>query len=49
VSAQNTSGVREAQPLDVPGGARTHELIEQGANAYLPHGPANVVGKKKEV
>jgi hypothetical protein len=48
VSAQNTSGWRNPQPLDVPGGARAHKLIEQGANAYLPHGPANPVGKKGE-
>jgi hypothetical protein len=48
VASENRSGWRDAQPLDVPGGATTHKLIERGANVHLPHGPANPVGKGDE-
>jgi hypothetical protein len=46
VASQNRSGWRVSAPLDVPGGIRTHQMIEQGANKYLPHGPANPVGAR---
>ena len=33
------TGSSEPVPISVPGGTRTHELIERMANAALPHGP----------
>jgi hypothetical protein len=41
------SGWRNPAPLDVPGGARSQQLIADGVNAALPHGPANPVRKKE--
>jgi hypothetical protein len=42
----STPGYVDPRPLDVPGGARTQELIEHQVNAALPHGPEWGKGKK---
>jgi hypothetical protein len=45
---QRGSGWQNPSPLDVPGGARSQDLIERGVNAALPHGPGNPAGAKKD-
>ena len=45
-SPSRTPGYVDPRPLDVPGGARTQELIERQVNAALPHGPE--WGKEKK-
>jgi hypothetical protein len=45
-SAGDGTGWAREVPIGVPGGTRTHELIERAVNAALPHGPE--WGKEKK-